>query len=272
MKEKERDEYILGTGYDELHRLGLQHQVWSLEARKAWDQAGFSYGDTILDMGCGPGFCSMELAYLVGPEGKVIGVDKSWYFLDFLEEQSRLHKLGIETVHSDFHDLKIEENSLDGVYSRWALAWSDRPAEVIGNIAEAMKPGAAFVAHEYNDWSTLSTEPEMPALSNAIGQAFRSLKEQAGDIDIGRRLPELFYDAGLEVISIRPMSKMGGPGDLNWFWPKTFFKNYFPRLVEYGFLKEEESQQALEEHDELETMPGAMIFCPHMVELIAVKI
>lgn len=75
MSEKE---YILGTTEKaELHRRGIQHQVWASETCAGWKLAGFGNGQTILDLGCGRGFCTRDLAYIVGEEGKVIGVDKS---------------------------------------------------------------------------------------------------------------------------------------------------------------------------------------------------
>ena len=63
---KEQNAYILGTDKEELHRLGIQHQVWASEAQKGWTLAGFTAGQTLLDLGCGPGFCTKELAMITG--------------------------------------------------------------------------------------------------------------------------------------------------------------------------------------------------------------
>ena len=43
--------YVLGTEQAELYRLGLQHQVWSAEARRGWELGGFRAGHTLLDLG-----------------------------------------------------------------------------------------------------------------------------------------------------------------------------------------------------------------------------
>ena len=76
-----------------------------------------------------------------------------------------------------------------------------------------MKPGGVFIAHEYYDWSTLQTQPELPNLSQGIAGALKSFKEMDGDIDIGRHLPKVMSDFGLEVIEIRPMTKLANPND-----------------------------------------------------------
>ena len=129
--------YVLGTEHAELHRLGLQHQVWSAEARRGWELGGFRSGHTLLDLGCGPGFCTLELAYLVGAQGKVIGVDFAASYIDFLRKQSELHGLSIDAQHSPFEDMQLEPQSLDGVFCRWALAWVSDPQAVLAKVKAA---------------------------------------------------------------------------------------------------------------------------------------
>ena len=51
--------YVLGTHSAELERLGRQHRFWRQECRSGLQRAGFGPGDRLLDLGCGPGFCSL---------------------------------------------------------------------------------------------------------------------------------------------------------------------------------------------------------------------
>ena len=81
--------YILGTDKEELNRLELQHSIWSSESHAGWKTAGFKTGDSLLDLGCGPGSCSVELAKIVGPEGRVIGIDRSRMKLYDVEESAQ---------------------------------------------------------------------------------------------------------------------------------------------------------------------------------------
>ncbi len=267
---KESNAYILGTHKDEMYRLGLQHQVWSSEARQGWKIAEFGPGQTILDLGCGPGFCTTELGYIVGKLGKVIGVDKSQIYTEYLQHQADIQGLNIDVMHSDFDDMQLK-SQLDGVYCRWALAWIDNPEEIIQKVVDSMAPGAVFVAQEYFDWSTLQTEPYKENLAKAIKATLDNFRTPPGFIDIGRRLPALFYEAGLEVISTRPMSKIGVPDDLTWEWPSSFFRIFFAKLEEDGVLDKVLHEKAIDELDELEHTEGACIFTPQMIEVVAVK-
>lgn len=271
MATKENNAYILGTERAEMHRLGFQHQVWASEARQGWKNAGFTYGDTILDLGCGPGFCTRELAFMVGPDGKAIGIDKSPSFIKFLEEEANLHGLDIKVLCSDFDNMELETNSLDGVYCRWAMAWIPNVEEIITKLHGYLKPGGTMVFHEYYDWSTLQTEPSLPNLKDCISGALASFHASPGNIDIGRRLPEILESNKMDVTSVRPMTKLARPQDLEWNWPRTFFQLYFPKVAEMGFLTTEKVGMGLQELDQLGQMPGATILCPLMVEVIGTK-
>lgn len=271
MSQQETNAYILGTETAELHRLGLQHQVWSSEAIKGWDLAGFTAGQTLLDLGCGPGFCSTELAYIAGEQGKVIAIDKSQHYIDFLDSWARQLSLNIETQCCDFNAMRLEENSIDGVYDRWALAWVSNPKEILARIYKSLKKGGVVVTQEYFDWSTLQSQPHIPALAKGIAAALQSLRDQ-NDIDVGRKLPAYFIECGYEVISTRPLTKMATPNQFTWHWPKSFFNIYFPKLVDAGYLTQREVEDALSAFNDLEGMPGATIFTPAMREVIARKV
>jgi len=94
---RERD-YVLGTHDEEIVRLGIQHRVWRPRSLDAWRRAGFTVGQTIVDVGCGPGYATLDLADIVGASGKVIAIDRSRRFLDVVE--STRDRLGLDNVET----------------------------------------------------------------------------------------------------------------------------------------------------------------------------
>lgn len=265
-------DYILGTDRAELHRLGVQHQVWASEARKAWTLADFGAGQTILDLGSGPGFCSRDLAYMVGDAGKLIAVDKSKTYIDFLKKINEFHQLNIDCRHTDFDELDLSQDQLDGVFIRWALAWISNPFEILDKVVDSMLPGGVIVVQEYFDWSTFQVQPNMPALQLGIDSIFNTYKnKQEGDIDVGRKVSGFLYDLGLEVISTRPLSKLVTPEQFAWQWPKTFLEIFLPKMVDLGHLTVKQVEYALDELYQLEQFDSGTILCPHMIEVIAIK-
>src|SRR5262245_40928459 len=108
-------DYVLGTHDDEIQRLALQHRVWRPRALDAWRRAGFTFGQTLLDVGCGPGYAALDLADIVGPTGRIIAVDGSRRFLDFLEATCRQRGLeNIETVEADLDRTELPDVAADG--------------------------------------------------------------------------------------------------------------------------------------------------------------
>ena len=128
---KDQEPYILGTDEEELKGLQTQHNVCRSETIKGWSLAEFKLGDVILDLGSGPGYCTKELAGIVGPSGKVLGLDRSlweWPKTFYKSYFSRLIGMGLLTNEDEklaFEDLK----NLETV--EYATLWCPLRIEVI---------------------------------------------------------------------------------------------------------------------------------------------
>jgi ubiquinone/menaquinone biosynthesis C-methylase UbiE len=237
----EANEYLLGTDADELRRLGFQHQVWAREAADAWERGGFAPGHHLLDLGCGPGHATLDLARLVGAEGRVTGVDVSERFVG--ELRRRAAALGVEQVDAQVQDveaLKLPEGAFDGAYARWVLCFLRDPAAAVARVARALRPGGRFVVQDYSNYPALQLAPEDAAFRTVIDAVMRSWTEGGGDPNVAARLPRMMEDAGLRVVSITPLARIARPGDALWEWPRTFFDNFLPVLVKNGYLAPEE--------------------------------
>jgi SAM-dependent methyltransferase len=99
-------------------------------------------GDRVLDVGCGYGDTTRPLAAMVGDGGEVVGYDVSEPFLDLAREEAAAQ--GIGNVDYRFGDVQIVD--LDGpydyVFSRMGVMFFANPVQALGNVREAMRPGA----------------------------------------------------------------------------------------------------------------------------------
>jgi trans-aconitate methyltransferase len=125
-----------------------QRQVWSAEtyathARFVSDLAGPvlewlapQAGERVLDLGCGDGVLTAELAR----RGvSVLGIDISESLLKAAAER------GVETRHMDGQNLPFD-GEFDAVFSNAALHWMSNASAVIEGVFRALKPGGRFVA------------------------------------------------------------------------------------------------------------------------------
>lgn len=269
---REDSEYLLGTDDDELRRLGFQHQVWAAEAAAAWERGGFGPGSHVLDLGCGPGYATLDLARLVGATGRVTGVDVSARFIAHL--QALVTTLGVTNVSAEVQDgetLELPPEHFDGAYARWVLTFVRRPEEIVARIARSLKPGARLVVKDYSKYDAVQLAPEHPAFVAAIAAVSRSWYDGGGDPNVGARLPRMMADAGLEVVSVTPVTRIARPGSALWQWPRRFFDNYLPGLVERGYLTRDEVDAFDAVWAARAADPAAYFASPPMVEVVGVK-
>jgi SAM-dependent methyltransferase len=268
---RDRD-YVLGTHDEEIARLGLQHRVWRPRASSAWQRAGFTAGHTILDIGCGPGHASLDLAEIVGPSGRVLAIDRSRRFLDALEASCRARGLdNIVTAELDLDEDALPAAAADGAWGRWVFAFVKRPRDLLARLAGALKPGGALVVHEYFHYATWRLTPRSPAFEDFVRTVIESWRSTGGEPDIGLELPRWLEELGFDLCSVTPIIDMVGPSDFVWQWPRAFVEVGLRRLVELGHLTPERAHAMGEAVTQAEAAPATRMITPAVLEIIAVR-
>jgi ubiquinone/menaquinone biosynthesis C-methylase UbiE len=67
--------YTIASGDEGKRRLNLLAEIMLPTTRRVLDDAGLRRGDQCLDLGCGGGHVTLHIARIVGPQGRVTGVD-----------------------------------------------------------------------------------------------------------------------------------------------------------------------------------------------------
>ena len=259
-------DYVLGTRDDEVARLGVQHAVWRGEMLQGFGLAGFGAGQTILDVGAGPGFASADLSQLVGPSGRVIALERSPHFAATLRGR---HLANVELREQDINEQEFGTAIADGAWTRWVLAFVADPARTVRHISQALRPGAKAVFHEYADYESWRTMPPSLDHEQFRSQIVKSWRESGGEPDIALQLPELLEAAGLDLVAVRPMIRIVGREDAAWQWPASFIATGSARLAELGYATPEEAQRFATFLDRLPA--DTRMITPLVAEIIAVK-
>jgi ubiquinone/menaquinone biosynthesis C-methylase UbiE len=234
---KEGD-YILGTDREELERLGFQHEVWVKEQHALLERAGLRAGQSVLDLGCGPGFTSLELAAFVGPGGRVVARDQSRPFVEHLKREcERRGLLQIEPSLGPVEELSLAPASLDALYSRWLLCWLPDPAGVLERVTRALRSGGVVLLQEYLDWGAKKLVPRSASHDRVVEACMRSWREGGATIDLAEHVHALSNRAGLALEHFRPIARLGRVGSMEWRWLDGFYRSYLPRLVARGLLE-----------------------------------
>jgi len=118
--------------YDDKHSFVWKMAAGVLELLEA------KSGERILDLGCGTGHLTAQIA---GTGAKVVGVDKSPDMI----QQAREKYPALQFEVMDAREMAFPE-SFDAVFSNATLHWIKEPERVIAAIAKTLRPGGRFVA------------------------------------------------------------------------------------------------------------------------------
>jgi predicted N-acetyltransferase YhbS len=234
--------YPLGRSTGETRRLMLQHQIYAPITRQFLVAAGITRGMHVLDVGSGAGDVAVLLADLVGPEGRVTGIDMNG---DILETaRARAAAAGLRNVELHRRQLSdVDIVDVDAVVGRWILMYMPDPADSIRRLSHLVRPGGVIAFLESEDLTSgVRTFPPTPFHEQLSGWMNLKGDGVAGPTpDMGSRLYGAFVDAGLPAPQLRRESPIGAGAE----WPGYEFvaeslRSLLPFLQQFGTLSIEQ--------------------------------
>jgi SAM-dependent methyltransferase len=167
------------------HETVLRSHVWrTAENSAAYLLPHLEPGMQILDIGCGPGNITRDLAARVAP-GRVVGLDRSE---DVIERAMADDETGaVEFVTGDVYALDFEDGSFDVVHAHQVLQHLSDP---VAALAEMMRVAGAdgLVAVRDADYGAMTWFPESPALDHWLATYRAVARSNGAEPDAGRRL------------------------------------------------------------------------------------
>lgn len=268
----ETDGYRFGYSHDEIERLRYQHQIWAEDNKRFISRSGFSTGDTLVDLGCGPGYTTLDLAHTVGAEGRVIAVDRDGArSLRLLKDEADAAGLfNIETRTADLETFDLQESSVDGVYCRWVLMYLPQKTvkPLIDRMVKWLRPGGVCALTELCNYRHIHIHPRTTYLPEIAEAFIRAVSGERGcNPEIGNDLPGLLRSAGLDV-RINVVTKAVRATTPEWLWPDALFRNHLPALVEEGYLANSIFEAFLAEWGVRSKDPDAIFFGSPMMEVV----
>ncbi|MFF4663383.1 class I SAM-dependent methyltransferase [Streptomyces sp. NPDC001282] len=182
------------------HESVLRSHRWRTAANSAAYLVGeLRPGMTLLDVGCGPGTITADLAALVTP-GRVTAVDTSREVLDRAAEVAAERGLnGIEFATADVHALDFPDDSFDIVHAHQVLQHVTDPVRALREMRRVCRPGGIVAARD-SDYAAMSWYPEVPGLDAWQELYGRVARANGGEPDAGRRLLSWARKAGFTDI------------------------------------------------------------------------
>ncbi len=155
---------------------------------------------TVLDFGSGPGFLALHLAELVGPTGRVHGVELNERFVD--DARARASDAGLQQCvtfhHATNEQVPLPAESVDRVICKNVLEYVPDAVHVLGQFFRVLKPGGRVLVMD-SDWGFVLVNPWSPEeVQEFFGAASGAFREPY----IGRRAPMLLRATGFENVEV----------------------------------------------------------------------
>lgn len=170
MTDKEVADKKLDVTRDQMH-FWMELLVYNNPYRPEWEKTTqildvmkIAKGETLVDVGSGPGFYSVRFADLVGKEGKVIATDTNKEHREFVETLAKNHGLNVGTVVAKLDNLNVPDKVADVIFmgslydAVYAYSMEVVKDRLINSVRNALKPNGRLVILNYDHVDA----PEIP--------------------------------------------------------------------------------------------------------------
>ena len=257
--------YVIRGGVEGRERLRLLSEVMSPSTRALLDEVGIPPGSLCLDVGCGGGDVTRELARRVGPGGRAIGVDLDEIKLDMARREAA--EQGVRNIAFETRDVTNWDpgESFDIVYARFLLTHLANPESLLSSMRRHLSAGGAMIVEDI-DFRGHFSEPECPALGRFVELYSRCVRSRGADPNIGPRLPGLLRAAGFEDVGMRlvqPAALEGGIKLLTCVTLETIGET----LLADGLIDEDELRETVEELSAFARDPHTVLGGPRVFQV-----
>jgi SAM-dependent methyltransferase len=157
-------------------------------------------GLDLLDVGCGPGTITADLAELVAP-GRVVGIDREAAPLEQARQLAR--ERGLEHASYDVGDvyaLDFPDDSFDVVHAHQVLQHLTDPVAALREMARVTRPGGVIAVRD-SDYAAMAWHPQSPGLTRWIDLYHRVAWANDAEPDAARHLLSWAGQAGLSDVT-----------------------------------------------------------------------
>jgi SAM-dependent methyltransferase len=267
-RSKERD-YVLGTHDEEIARLGVQPRAWQPVVLECWKNAGVTSGSRVLDVGAGPGYATVDLAEIVGSDGRVVAVERSRNFVNAIEARSLSN---VEVHELDLMADDLPSGPFDFTWCRWVLCFVSNPELLVKKLGSVLRKGGRAIFHEYGHYTTWQFIPRRASLEKFRSHVIANWRESGGEPDTGLQLPSWLASNEFVLRSAVPRIFCLRSSDYMWQWPSQFIHVHLQRLQELDVIDATFAENVRRDLAAAETEEPSFMLTPLVLEIVAEKV
>jgi ubiquinone/menaquinone biosynthesis C-methylase UbiE len=256
--------YVIRGGERGYDRLRVLVRTWQPTTSALFDRAGIRPGARCLDLGCGTGEVTFDLARRAGPSGRAVGVDMDAVKLSRAREEAE--RKGLPNV--EFRNQPVDEwseaDAYDVVYCRFFLEHLPDPVAVLRSMWAAVAKGGVLIAEDA-DFDAQFCDPPDAAFDfwNRTYQA--ALTAAGGHRLLGRQLHRIFREAGIPPPELTAVQRLDREGEAKTM-PYLTTELTADAIVGAGIADRSEIDAAMSRLQELASDPEVLIGSPRIIQ------
>jgi SAM-dependent methyltransferase len=220
----------------------------------------------LLDVGCGPGTLSIDLARCVAT-GSVVGVDLDPSVVAEATRTAEGSGLAISFVAGNFDAIDTPGAGFDVVHAHQVLQHVGDPVDALRSMARLARPGGIVAARDA-DYPAMTWFPPEPRLDRWLDVYMAVTARNGANGDAGRRLLHWAQRAGLHDIAYTTSTwTFHTPNDLEWWtslWADRVTTSRLGHMaMEYGISTSDELHDMAQGWRAWGTQPGAVFVVMH---------
>jgi ubiquinone/menaquinone biosynthesis C-methylase UbiE len=258
------EQYVIRGGKRGYERLQVLARNWLPTTSALFDRAGLGPGMRCLDLGCGGGDVTFELARRVGPAGQVTGVDMDEVKLDLARQAAAAGGFSnVEFRALDIYDW-AEPDSYDLVYCRNVLQHLSRPVDVLRAMWAAVRAGGVIVVEDA-DFEGSFCDPPNEGFAFWVDAYQRVLRAHGGDPLSGRKLHRRFRDAGIPAPELTVVQRADVTGEAKTL-PHSTVEASAEAIIQAGIASAGQLRAALASLADFAMDPGSVCGSPRLFQ------
>ena len=208
-------------------------------------------GINVLDVGCGSGTMSADMALITGEQGRVIGLDNSVHLIERGKELYS-HVNNLELICANIFEYEVDQH-FDLVTAARVLQWLPKPGTGIAKLISFLRPGGVLSVLDY-DHNGIEFSPAPPDSMQYFYDKFLEWRSDAGmNNSMAIDLPDLFQKAGLTEIEVLQANQTYNKGEKDFSFKAGIWSDVAAsrgiQLVEEGYIEESDRMLAITEYN-----------------------
>src|SRR5690606_24072601 len=206
-------------------------------------------GLRVLDVGCGTGDITADIARRIGESGHITGIDNTEHFI-ISGRETYADVSNPNLIHADLFEFS-SDTRFDLIIAARVLQWLNNPTDALIKMKAMLKPGGTVSVLDY-DHTALTWEPQPPASMLTFYDAFLRWREHAGmNNRIAKDLSQYFTEAGFHSIEVINADEVYRRGSINFtgragIWSKVAG---LKQISDEGWIDDPARLQAIEDYD-----------------------